>query len=145
MCCWQVLRTALSQLVNKLAANLLQTQLVDKLLERHCHNLLTSLLQACRGDILLTSCWNSIVKTCWQAFCKLTHVKISHLVASLPTSRQQVVFALLVPSCQQVWNKLLTTCDRLVGIIRLAVIGDTVASILALHCYNINLVLVEHY
>jgi hypothetical protein len=29
-------------------------------------------------------------------------VKISHLVASLPTSRQQVVFALLVPSCQAV-------------------------------------------
>jgi hypothetical protein len=28
--------------------------------------------------------------------------------------------------------------------VRLAVIGDTVASILALHCYN-NLVVVEHY
>ena len=48
-----------------------------------------------------------------------THAKISHLVASLPTSRQQVVFALLVPSCQQVWNKLLTTCNNLVDIIRL--------------------------
>ena len=48
-----------------------------------------------------------------------THVKISHLVASLPTSRQQVVFAILVPSCQQVWNKLLTTCNNLVDIIRL--------------------------
>jgi hypothetical protein len=47
------------------------------------------------------------------------HVKISHLVASLPTSRQQVVFALLVPSCQQVWNNLLTTCNNLVDIIRL--------------------------
>jgi hypothetical protein len=35
-----------------------------------------------------------------------THAKISHLVANLPTSRQQVVFALLVPSCQHVWNKL---------------------------------------
>jgi hypothetical protein len=35
-----------------------------------------------------------------------THVKISHLVASLPTSRQQDVFALLVTSCQQVWNNL---------------------------------------
>jgi hypothetical protein len=42
-----------------------------------------------------------------------------HLVASLPTSRQQIVFALLVPSCQQVWNKLLTTCNNLVDIIRL--------------------------
>ena len=48
-----------------------------------------------------------------------TRVKISHLVASLPTSCQQVVFALLVPSCQQVWNKLLTTCNNLVDIIRL--------------------------
>jgi hypothetical protein len=45
--------------------------------------------------------------------------KISHLVPSLSTSRQQVVFALLVPSCQQVWNKLLTICNNLVDIIRL--------------------------
>ena len=43
-----------------------------------------------------------------------THVKISQLVASLQTSRQQVVFARLVTSCQQVWNKLLTTCNNLV-------------------------------
>ena len=50
---------------------------------------------------------------------QLDRAKISHLVESLPTSRQQVVFALLVPSCQQVWNKLLTTCNKLDGIIRL--------------------------
>jgi hypothetical protein len=50
---------------------------------------------------------------------KTTHAKTSHLVASLSTSRQQVVFALLVPSCQQVWNKLLTICNNLVDIIRL--------------------------
>ena len=37
---------------------------------------------------------------------KLTHAKISHLVASLPTSRQQVVFALLVPSLEQAVNNL---------------------------------------
>jgi hypothetical protein len=49
----------------------------------------------------------------------VTHVKISHLVTSLPTSRQQDVFALLVASCQQVWNKLLTICNNLVDIIRL--------------------------
>ena len=48
-----------------------------------------------------------------------THVKISHLVTSLPTSRQQVVFALLVTNCQQVWNNLLTTCNNFVEIIRL--------------------------
>jgi hypothetical protein len=29
------------------------------------------------------------------------------------------VFALLVPGCQQVWNKLLTICNNLVDIIRL--------------------------
>jgi hypothetical protein len=50
---------------------------------------------------------------------RVTRVKISHLVASLLTSRQQVVFALLVPSCQQDWNKQLTTCNKLVDIIRL--------------------------
>jgi hypothetical protein len=50
---------------------------------------------------------------------KNTQAKVSHLVASLPTCCQQVVFALLVPSCQQVWNKLLTTCNNLVDIIRL--------------------------
>jgi hypothetical protein len=50
-----------------------------------------------------------------------TRVKISHLVASLLTSRQQVVFTLLVPSCQQVWNKLLTTCNNIVDIIRLVI------------------------
>ena len=47
-----------------------------------------------------------------------THVKISQLAASLQTSREQVMFARLVTSCQQVWNKLLTTCN-LVDIIRL--------------------------
>ena len=46
-----------------------------------------------------------------------THVKISQLVASLQTSRQQVVFARFVTSCQQVWDKLLTTCSNLVDII----------------------------
>ena len=46
-----------------------------------------------------------------------THVKISQLVASLQTSRQQVVFALLVTSCQQVWNKLLATCSKIVDIL----------------------------
>ena len=48
-----------------------------------------------------------------------THAKISQLIASLQTSRQQVVFARLVTSCQQVWNKLLTTCNKLVHIVRI--------------------------
>ena len=59
-----------------------------------------------------------------------THVKISQLLASLQTSRQQVVFARLVTSCQQVWNKLLTTCNNLVDIIRL------VTRLFQQGCYN---------
>ena len=42
-----------------------------------------------------------------------THVKISQLVTSVQTRRQQDVFALLVPSCQQVVPNLLTTCSKL--------------------------------
>ena len=48
----------------------------------------------------------------------VTHAKISQLVASLPTSGQQVVFKLLVPSCQQVCNKVLTIYNNLVDTIR---------------------------
>ena len=48
-----------------------------------------------------------------------THVKTHKFVTSLFTSRQQDVFALLVTSCQQVWNNLLPTCNNLVEIIRL--------------------------
>ena len=62
-----------------------------------------------------------------------TRVKISQLVASLQTSRQQVVFPQLVTSCQQVWNKLLTTCNNLVDIIRLF------TRLFQLGCYNHNI------
>ena len=48
---------------------------------------------------------------CMKAL-KMHHYIISHLVTRLSTSRQQAVFALLVTSCQQVWNKLLTTCKQ---------------------------------
>jgi hypothetical protein len=41
------------------------------------------------------------------------------VVTNLFTSCQQVVFALLVPSCcDKFWNKLLITCNKLDGIIR---------------------------
>jgi hypothetical protein len=77
-----------------------------------------------RGKSVL-DCWVllSVIDDAWSTSNKLTiistHARISHLVASLPTSRQQVVFAPFVSSCQQVWNKLLTTCDNLVDITRL--------------------------
>jgi hypothetical protein len=58
--------------------------------------------KSCRGLCL------NYLKKISQTWCsQCTDVKISYLVASLPTGRQQVVFALLDPSCQQVWNKLL--------------------------------------
>jgi hypothetical protein len=31
--------------------------------------------------------------------------KVSHLLENLPTSRQQIVLALLVPSCQHFWEQ----------------------------------------
>ena len=80
----------------------MRTHPVDKLLELHCYKFAAGLLQLVRFYV-----------------CIHTHAKISHPVTSLPRSRQQVVFALLVPSCQRVWNKLLTTCNNLVDIIRL--------------------------
>ena len=43
-----------------------------------------------------------------------THIRISQFVTSLLTSCEQVVFAWLVTSCQQVWNKSLTACNKLV-------------------------------
>ena len=50
----------------------------------------------------------------------LSHLTLDHtytrkklVVASLPTSCQQVVFALLVPSTEQVWNKLSTVVTTL--------------------------------
>jgi hypothetical protein len=44
---------------------------------------------------------------------------IKYSVQYASKSRQQVVFALLVPSCQQVCNKLLTICNNLIDVIRL--------------------------
>jgi hypothetical protein len=75
-----------------------RTHPVDKLLEQHCYKSAAGLLQLVRFYV------------CNR---QTTHVKISHLVASLPTNRQQVVFALLVPSCQQVWNNLSTVATTL--------------------------------
>ena len=43
---------------------------------------------------------------------RTTHVKISQLVASLQASREQVMFARLVKSCQQVWNKLFNNLQQ---------------------------------
>jgi hypothetical protein len=56
------------------------------------------------------------------------HTQKCHI--GLPTSRQQDVFELLVTSCQQVRNNLLTTCNNLVEIIRLvAGLFSTISSI----------------
>ena len=69
-----------------------------------------------------------------------THVKISQLVAGLQTSHQQVVFTWLVPSCQQVWDMLLSTWNSLVEIIKL------VTMLFQQACYNhdITILLQSH-
>ena len=81
--------------------------------------MLTGLLQ--RHNYVDSNIWQfkTLNIWCWDHITCLTHVKISQLVASLQTSRQQVVLARLVTSCQQVWNKLLTICNNLVDIVRL--------------------------
>ena len=68
---------------------------------------------------------------------KTTHIKISQLVAILQTSHQQVVFAQLVTHCQQFWNKLLRTCNKLVDIIRL------ITRLLQQSCYNHIIILLQ--
>jgi hypothetical protein len=112
------------------------------------NNLVTSCQQAVQNlstslceHMLLTSCWNSIatsllqvccrfVTTCaflraWQAdvyFAVIIYTRKNLTSCSKCANklgREQVVFALLVPSCQQVWNKLLITCNNFVDIIRL--------------------------
>jgi hypothetical protein len=77
-----------------------RTHPVDKLLEQHCYKSAAGLLQLVRFTCVKTR-------------------KNAQVVTSLPTSRQQDVLALLVTSCQQVCNNLLTTCNNLVEIIRL--------------------------
>ena len=89
---------------------------------------------------LQTSCNKSVHKlstSCVCTACLYTH-KISQLVASLQTSRQQVVFARLVTSCQQVWNNLLTTCNNLVDIVRL------VTRLFQQGCYNHDITILLH-
>ena len=86
---------------NQLATSLLTTcnRLVITSFRKPCERLLIS---ACCNKLLQDV--NRLVTTC--AFLAVsTHVKISQPVASLQTSRQQVMFAQLVRFCQQLWNK----------------------------------------
>ena len=62
------------------------------------------------------------------------HAKNSHLVTSLQRSCQQVVIALLVPSCQQVWNNLLTICNNLVE-------SSDLLQVHVRHMHDINILL----
>jgi hypothetical protein len=125
--------TACSQLLQQVWNKLLTTcnkldgiiRLVTKLFWQvwYSHDL-TRMLQSWRHKLvtilLYQRCWNLLqdVRRLHVSSFKLSKCTRKNLT-SLPTSRQQVVFALLVPSCQQVWNKLLTTCKNLVDIIRL--------------------------
>jgi hypothetical protein len=54
----------------------------------------------------------------WKTEIINRHVHYDIKFEKSSNKRQRVVFALLVPSCQQVWNKLLTTCNNLIGTVR---------------------------
>jgi hypothetical protein len=79
------------------------------------------------ASLIKASCIKAIVKSSqWKALFRATASGLPKNLTSCTksvnkpsTSRQQVVFALLFPRCQQVWNKLLTICNNLVDIIRL--------------------------
>ena len=86
--------------------------------------------------MLKQNCYNDSYNYCYYKFALMSHLaipeifrgrtslskhaRISHLVLSLQTSRRQGVFALFVASCPQVCNKLLSTCNNPVGIIKLS-------------------------
>jgi hypothetical protein len=117
-------------------------KVVTILLYHDCIRLVGKTLQ----QVVVHTCWqlgtSSANTTCWQLVGRLaTYVKISHLVASLPTSRQQVAFVLLVPSCQQVWNKL-TMCNNLVDISRL--VARLFQQVRYSHDRYNNIVIVQH-
>ena len=71
-------------------------------------------LTSCRKSAILVDNLGQAVRT------QLADGLLANLLQDVRLLRRQhVVFALLVPSCQQVWNKLLATCNNLVDIIRL--------------------------
>ena len=112
---WNKLLTTCSKLVDIV-------RLVTRLFQLGCYNhAITMLLQLCVVKLatffilLYHDCIRVVRRTCNNYTCKNAQV-----VTSQFTSCPQVVFALLVPSLlQQDWNKLLTTRNKLDGIIRL--------------------------
>jgi hypothetical protein len=99
-------------------------------LYRTCwNNLATSLIISTKllqvVNSLFQTCWqlgtSSAKTTCWRLFSRLaTRCEIFSCVASLPTRRQQIVFAVFVANCSNKFGtELLTTCNNLVDIIRL--------------------------
>ena len=113
-----LLRSGLLQLV---ICYKLSKQLATSLWQLATYLSRTSCRKLCER-ILISTCCNNLLQHVGRlvancAFLKhsitVTHVKMSQLATSLQTSRQQDVFALLVPSCQQVVPNLLTTCNKL--------------------------------
>jgi hypothetical protein len=59
------------------------------------------------------------IRTIFYGHPSYTHTNLTSCNKFVNKPSTKVVFALLVTSCQQVWNKLLTICNNLVNIIRL--------------------------
>jgi hypothetical protein len=104
----------------------------NKLLRACCHQPVNNLLRADDIRLVGTTCWESVVRRWQQLIPDLSttgnkqceHILLTsceifacvidvHMEKSriLPTSHQQLVFALLVPNCQQIGNKLWTNCS----------------------------------
>jgi hypothetical protein len=95
-------------------------------------------LTSCRKSAILVDNLGQAVRT------QLADGLLANLLQDVRLlCRQHVVFALLVPSCHQVWNKMLATCNNLVNIIRL------VARLFQQYSHDITLLLqpctVEHF
>ena len=78
-----------------------------------------------------------IVFSLYQNWRSTGYTRKNLTTCSLQTSRKQLVFAWLVTSCQQVWNKLLTTCNNLVDIVR------RVTRLFQQGCYNHDIMMLQ--
>ena len=75
-----------------------------------CKSLKTKVVVECQSEMGNIECENKTWRLC-------THAKLTQLIAR----RQQIVFTLLVPSCEQFSNKLLTACNKTNGSTRLII------------------------
>jgi hypothetical protein len=113
--CWSAGR---SQVVGTTCNKSVELNNLAASCQQAIQNLSTNLCE----HTLLTCCWNSIATSLLQVcynLCVFTGLAEGGDVYFAVIIYTRKNLAMLDPSCQQVWNKLLTTCNNLVDIIRL--------------------------